>query len=80
MSLVGSLPKFSKAFESINNDLLIAKLYVDRLCMNALELIQNSLEKGQRVKINCTLCAWKEIHVGVPRGLAIAALLFNVFK
>lgn len=70
----------SKAVDSMNHGLLIAKLHAYELSIKALKLIQNYLSKRkQRVKINSTFSAWKEIKVGVPQGSVLGPLLFNVF-
>ena len=70
----------SKAFDSMNHGLLIAKLHAYGLSIEALELIQNYLShRKQRVKLNSTFSAWKEIKVGVPQGSVLGPLLFNVF-
>ena len=70
----------SKAFDSMNHGLLIAKLHAYGLSIEALELIQNYLSnRKQRVKLNSTFSAWNEIKVGVPQGSALGPLLLNVF-
>ena len=70
----------SKAFDSMNHGLLIAKLHAYGLSIEALELIQNYLSnRKQRVKLNTTFSAWKETKVGVPQGSVLGPLLFNVF-
>ena len=70
----------SKAFDSMNHNLLIAKLHTYRLSINALELIQCYLStRKQRVKINSTYSAWKEVKVGAPQGSVLSPLLFNIF-
>ena len=58
----------SKAFDSMTYGRLIAKLHAYGLSIEALELIQNFLSnRKQRVKVNSTFSAWKEIKVGVPQ-------------
>ena len=70
----------SKAFDSMNHGLLIAKLHAYGLSIEALELIQNYLSnRKQRVKFNSTFSAWKEIKVGAPQESVLGPLLFNVF-
>ena len=50
------------------------------LSIEALELIQNYLSnRKQRVKLNSTFSARKEIKVGVPQGSVLGPLLLNVF-
>ena len=70
----------SKAFETINHDLLIAKLEAYGFFNNALLLVLGHLKnKSQRVSINGTFSTWKEIITGVPQGSIPGSLLFNRF-
>ena len=70
----------SKAFETINHDLLIAKLEAYGFFNNALLLVLSHLKnKSQRVSINGTFSTWKEIITGVPQGSIPGPLLFNRF-
>ena len=60
----------SKAFDTINFDLLIAKLH---------ELVYSYLkERKQRVKINTTFSTWTDLISGVPQGSVLGSLLFNI--
>ena len=48
--------------------------------MDALQLIRSYLtNRQQRVKINSSFSAWKEVKIGVPQGSVLGPLLFNVF-
>ena len=67
-----------KAFDSVNHNLLIAKLHAYGLSINALELIQCYLSKRQQRVKNSTYCTWKEIKVGAPQGSVLGPLLFNI--
>ena len=70
----------SKAFDSVNHDLLLAKLNAYGINLDALQLIKSYLSKRhQRVKVNNTFSEWKEIKFGVPQGSVQGPLLFNVF-
>ena len=70
----------SKAFDCVNHGLLIAKLSPYGLNKDALQLIRSYLSnRQQRVKINSSFSDWKEIKIGVPQGLVLGPLLFNVF-
>ena len=69
----------SKAFDCVNHGLLIAKLSAYGLNMDALQLIRSYLtNRQQRVKINNSFSAWKEVKIGVPQGSVLGPLLFNV--
>ena len=51
----------SKAFDTINHELLIAKLHAHGFSIEALEVLLSYLqEMWQRVKINTTLSSWTQ--------------------
>ena len=69
----------SKAFEIINNDLLIAKLESYGFFNNALLFMFSNLKnRSQRVNINSLFSTWEEIIAGVPQGLILRPLLFDI--
>ena len=60
----------SKAFDTLNHDLLIAKLYAYGFGKNALKLIQSYLsDRWQRTKINTSYSTWS----------VLGPLLFNLY-
>ena len=70
----------SKAFDTINHDLLIAKLEAYRFSNNALSFMLSYLKnRSQRVSINSSFSTWEEIIAGVPQGSILGPLLFNIF-
>ena len=72
---------FSKAFDTINHDLLIAKLEAYGFSNNALLFMLSYLKnRSQRVSINSSFSTWKEIIGGAPQGSILGPLLFNVFQ
>ena len=74
------LMDLSKAFDTINHELLIAKLHAYGFEKHALKLIRSYLSnRWQRTKINTTFSAWSELIVGVPQGSVLGPLLFNIF-
>ena len=70
----------SKAFDTINHGLLIAKLEVYGFSNNALLFMLNYLKnRSQRVSINSSFSTWEEIIAGLPQGSILEPLLFNIF-
>ena len=70
----------SKAFDTINHNLLIAKLSAYGFSKSALKLILSYLtDRWQRTKINTAYSSWSELLQGVPQGSVLGPLLFNIY-
>ena len=70
----------SKAFDTINHDLLIAKLHVYRFSEESLKLIKSYLTgRWQTAKLNTGFSKWTEILLWVPQGFILGPLLFNIY-
>ena len=70
----------SKAFHTINHDLLLAKLHAYGFSINALNLMCSYLKnRKQRVQINNNFSATKSVIAGIPQGSIDGPLLFNLF-
>ena len=71
----------SKAFDSITQDFLIGKIYGYRLSINTVVTFFYSCLKGwiQNVRINNTHNVFQVVSSGVPLGLILGPLLFNIF-
>ena len=74
------LTDFSKAFDCLSHELLIAKLNAYGFNMSALRFVHSYLKnRMQRTKINSEYSSWEEILFGVPQGSIPGPLLFNIF-
>ena len=70
----------SEAFDSINYELLIAKLHAYGFTKPTLKLVHSYLtNRWHRTNINTTLSTWKELYTGVPQGSILGPLLFNIY-
>ena len=70
----------SKAFGTINHDLMIAKLRAYGFSKEALKFIQSYLKnRKQSVQINNKFSFEKDVIAGVPQSSIDGPLLFNTF-
>ena len=76
----GILMDLSKAFDTINHKLLIAKLHAYGFSRGALEIIYSYLsDRWQRTKINASFSTWSKILCGVPQGSVNGPKYFNIY-
>lgn len=70
----------SKAFDSINHDLLLAKLSAYGVTKDALQLLRSYLtDRKQHVETDGILSDWQIMRCGVPQGSILGPLLFNIY-
>ena len=74
------LMDLSKAFDTINHELLIAKLDAYGFDSDALHIVLDYLsDRWQRTKVNNSFSDWSELLCGVPQGSVLGPLLFNIY-
>ena len=78
---VGSiLTDFSKTYDCLPNNLLLAKLEAYSVSKESIRLFLSYLtNRIQRIKIGSTFSHWTNILKGIPQGSILGPLLFNVF-
>ena len=74
------LTNLQKAFDCLDHEFLTAKLNAYGFSLTALKTAHNYLSnRKQRKKINPSPSSLLEIVFGVPQGLILGLLLFNIF-
>ena len=74
------LMDLSKAFDTINHDLLIAKLHAYGVRGKSLKLLKDYLSsRYQRTKVNGAYSTCEELLTGAPQGSVLGPLLFNFY-
>ena len=76
----GILMDLSKAFDTINHELLIAKLYAYGFSLEALKIVHSYLsDRWHRTKIDGSHINWKKILSGMPQGSVNGPKWFNIY-
>ena len=74
-SAAGNLMDLSKAFDTMNHQLLIAKLHSYGFTKNALQVILDYLTDRF---INSSFSTWAKLFSGVPQGSVLGPMFFNI--
>ena len=71
---------FSKAFDTVNNSILLRKLERYGISGNALNLFASYLDnRSQSVKVGNEISEIKSINIGLPQGSVLAPYLFLIY-
>ena len=74
------LMNLSKAFDTINHEILIAKLHAYGFSKDSLKILLSYLSnRWQRTKINLSFSSWSELLQGVLPGSVLGPILFNIY-
>ena len=70
----------AKAFDTVDHEILLDKLYCIGIRGQALDLLSSYLnDRYQRVKINDNESSYMKINTGVPQGTILGPLLFIIY-
>ena len=70
----------SKAFDTINHELLIAKMYAYGFSLDSLKIVHSYLsDRWHRTKIDGSYSTWKMILQGMPQGSVNGPKWFNIY-
>ena len=75
------LMDLSRTFDSLNHELLLAKLHAYGFSRNVLTLVHSYLsDRKQRARINDSYSTWRETNLGAPKGSVLGPLLLLIYS
>ena len=80
MDVIALFLDLSKAFDTVDHEILLNKFVYYNFHPNLISLIRNYLKnRSIKVKVNDSLSERISINVGVPQGLVLGPLLFIIY-
>ena len=80
LSIIGIFIDYSKAFDTVNTNILIRKLHASGIRGLPLQLFSSYLsDRWQAVKIGNTISSYKQCNLGVPQGSVLGPILYLIY-
>lgn len=78
--IIATFLDLAKAFDTVNHEIMLEKMYRYGIRGNAYELLKSYLTgRKQRVRVNGCISDNNEVTTGVPQGTILGPLLFILY-